>query len=105
LVTGCDKDEDLIKCCDESSGGCDTVKPNLVPHPKSPPNMGIRQGVVSFMGKLITLPTFCIQWKVHVGRKMRLDPKQKKCVFLATIFHVRNPYLKNALIILLSLNT
>jgi hypothetical protein len=70
-------------------GGCDTVKPNLVPHhPKSPPNMGIGQGVVSFMGKRITLPAFCIQWKVHVGRKIGLDPEEKKCVFLATIFHV-----------------
>jgi hypothetical protein len=48
------------------------------------------------MGKLITLPTFGIQWKVHVRRKIGLDPQEKKCVFFATIFHVRKPlsYLK-----------
>jgi hypothetical protein len=56
LVTGCDKDEDLIKCCDESSGGYDPVKPNLVPHPKSPPNMGLGQGVVPLWVSLSHCP-------------------------------------------------
>jgi hypothetical protein len=39
------------------------------------------------------------------GKEDAVSSQQKKCVFLATIFHVRNPYLKNALFILLSLNT